>query len=207
MKLKSGSLNVVIIGDWNRLYCNPEYITEKLFAGKEMTIEVRSRGADYITQYNYNNLIIIPTQERMQFSITDVNNDSISLLQTVVINFIKNVPSPMINAYGINVIYEDSENDLLSTIIDEIHGANDLIDYGCIMISTEIKRVMKLSGKLYNVIYSYNGNETYINFNHHNEAKCSNKDINIQSDFVQSFLDDTRGIVEASGYELESEEV
>ena len=203
MKYQDNSLNVVVIGNWNKVYTDPIYLANTLFSGQEVTLEVTGQGLNFSVQCKYKDVCITPTTDRIQFTCTSISAESVEFFTKTLQQFFKSVESPAISGYGINIRYNDTEDDILPKVIDSISDREAMVEMGCEILSTNIVRKINYNGLVYNISFSYDNKGTVITFNQHNEVKGTNKDINISNDRVFSVIQQAKDILHKLGYETE----
>lgn len=207
MKYQENSLNVVIIGSWNKIFADPIFLANTLFSGQEVTLEVIGQGLDLSVQCKYKDVCITPTIDRIQFTCTSLSTDSIAFFTQTLQHFFQNVECPAISAYGINIHYNDVEDVILPEVIDSISDRSRLVDMGCEIITTNIVRKIKYDDLVFNISFSYTNNGTIITFNQHNDVKGTNKDIIFSDDQVLMVIQKSKEILQNLGYETEALEV
>lgn len=56
------SLTVVLVGDWNKLYIQPDWMASNVFEKEEIEIGINGQGADFSVSYRRDGIIISPGQ-------------------------------------------------------------------------------------------------------------------------------------------------
>ena len=200
MKQKDGTLNIVVIGDWNKMFCTPEFISEKIFPGKEVVLEVIKQEQDFLVRCKCNNVLLVPTQNRMQIFGLDMSNEGIAEFEAVVNSFFRNVFSPKITAYGFNISYEEVDDEILPDILDNISINKRAIEKGAEIRSSSIKQTFDYNEKRYMFDYSFENGTTTILINQHNEINKKSTDIVLEEKVIDHFIDDTLVLLTAQGY-------
>lgn len=206
MKKVAGSLNIVIRGDWNKMYCDPGYLAHTLFNGEEVTIEVMGKGIEFVIQCRYKELTIIPSQDRMQIIVSDFSDSSISLFASTINAFMQNLVSPKVEAFGFNIIYESGDDETVAQMIDNLEDADSLTKCGCTILSTVIKRSVSYKEHEYNLEYNLANGNTRVTFNQHNPMDRKSSEISITIDTITAFISDTEELINSLGYDIDEEE-
>jgi len=206
VKKKAGSLNIVLRGDWNKMYCDPAYLAHALFSGEEVTIEVMGKGIEFVIQCRYKGLTIIPSQDRMQIVVSDFSESNIILFASAIKALVQQLVSPKVEAFGFNIVYDSSDDETIARMIDNIDDANALTERGCTILATTIKREVSFKEHVYNIEYNLVNGNTKISFNQHNVVNCKSNEIDISEDRIKSFIQDTEELIDSLGYEIDEEE-
>ena len=206
MKRKEGSLNVVLLGDWNRMFCTPEYISEKIFPGKEVILEVVKQDQDFQIRCRCNNQLLIPTQSRIQMICLDLSEDGIKEVDLAIRHLFSNVYSPQITAYGFNITYEEENDDILPDILDNISFAKNVIERGAQIYSSSLKQTLEYNDKKFMFDYTFENGTTTVLINQHNDTNRTSSDIQIKEREVMTFLRETEALLSAEGYSIIKED-
>ena len=78
MVLVNDSLTVVLVGDWNKLYIQPDWMASNIFEKEELEIGVNGQGTDLSVAYRGDGVIISPSQSRMVFSVINTDDDTLN---------------------------------------------------------------------------------------------------------------------------------
>lgn len=206
MKRKEGSLNFVLLGDWNRMFCTPEYISGKIFTGKEVILEVVKQDQDFQIRCRCNNLLIIPTQSRIQMICLDLSEDGIKEFDLSVRKLFSNIFSPQITAYGFNVTYEEESDEILPGIFDNISFAKSVIERGAKIHSSSLKQTLEYKDKKFMFDYTFENGTTTVLINQHNDTNKTSSEIQIKEGEVMTFLEEAEALLSAEGYSLIKED-
>lgn len=204
MKLQNDSISVVILGDWNKLFIQPEWVAENVFKTPEMEIGIEGAGAAHGVIYKKDEILMKPTQSKVQFSVVDVREETIQNLAKYINNYLEKAYSPSILAYGFNVDYADAEDARLAEVFDGIPDTDKIADLGYEIQTTEIKRSLEKDGKTINMQCKMTHSHSIIHFNEHhpNPAK---EQLEITADIIEHFFEETKKIIEGLGYRIEDE--
>lgn len=201
MQLNNDSLTIVILGDWNKLYIQPDWIANNVFEAEEMEIGLEGQGSDIHVSYKFGNINIRALQEKIIFSASNMDSTTLSELSKSVNNFIEKAHTPKITAYGINVDYTETQDTKLAAIFDTMGDSSAIIDLNYEIVATKINRTLKKDGKIINLSGLVDGQLTKFHFNEHYESP--NKQEIVFSDIIiNEFINRTKEIVEKLGYEL-----
>ena len=74
------SLSVILLGDWNKLFIQPNWVAENIFERDEMEIGVNGQGSDFGISYRCNNVRILPEQSKIVFAITNMNKENLEYM-------------------------------------------------------------------------------------------------------------------------------
>ena len=204
MKYVNDSLSIVILGDWNNLYVQPEWISNNVFEVPQIEIGVFGIGIDVEVSFKYNDIIIKPNRDKIIISTTNISNQIIKQLAKCASNFITKAKTPQMVAYGYNITYIDSEDMQLAETFDSISDSSQIIDLGYEIISSNIHRTITKDNKIINMeCLLENSNSKFIFNEHHDEQDVEN--IFIDEKTINSFLSETKNILIGMGYEIEEE--
>lgn len=206
MKAKPGSLIFVVLGDWNKLYTTPRWLISRIFP-KDVQVEVELYGTDLDVNLrcNYKGVTVIPDKDKstMKLICNNMEADTIDFFQQVVVDFIKNVPSPEIRAYGFNIDMIDDEDDRLPENLDHFWGERSLTEKGVLIEETKVSVKLAMENKTFNCTLSTDNKNTILSVNEHHDENKDSSQIELPARCIESFLAHTKKIVEAFGYDLE----
>lgn len=202
MHLYNNSINVVLVGDWNRLYIQPDWITTEIFEDTEIEIGVEGQGSDFRISYKKDKIAIKPTQRRVTFLCDDIETDTLEMLARCVNNYLHKAHTPELFAYGFNAKYFDLEDMRLADVFDRVPDRDAFLNLGYEIRTSEISRSLVKDGKTIKVKCSMNQGETEIHFNEHHE-KPKKDFAEISGDQLTEFIKDCNAILEELGYEIE----
>ena len=206
MNIVHGSFSVVLLGDWNKQFIQPEWVANNIYEDPEIEIGVEGIGADFSISYRKNNVIIKPSQNKIVLSLTELQDESITFFSNCVSNYLSKAYTPVLTAFGINVEYRDEEDTKLASIIDEMEDIGPLVDMGYEIVSTKVSRTLKKDGIVMNLESTINNSTTSIRFNEHHGS--STDDVkSLKDEFtpekLRRYLADTESIIKSLGYEVE----
>ena len=202
MYLVSNSFTIVLLGDWNSLYIQPDWVANNVYENPEIEIGINGQGVEFSITYKKDKVVISPSQSKMVFSVTDIEEDAIKQLCRCICNYLEKAYTPQINAYGLNVDYYDNENTQLASIFDEMRDVNSIINMGYTISETKISRKIEKSGNVINMDCSINKSQTIIHFNEHHGSP-EKRSIDFSSESIQQFFARTTEIIKGLGYEIE----
>lgn len=206
MHIVPGSFTVVLLGDWNKQYIQPDWVANFVYENPEIEIGVEGIGSDFSISYRKNNVAIKPSQNKIIIALTDLNDESIVFFSNCVINYLSKAYTPVLTAYGINAEYTDEENTKLATIFDEMADFDPIIEMGYEITSTKVSRTLSRNGIIMNIESTISNSTTHIRFNeHHGTPKSDTKSVEeeITPEKLRSFLKETVSIVRGLGYEVD----
>ena len=198
MYIDKGSVSVIVLGDWNKAYVQPEWMASKVFGSDEIEIGVEGAGLDIIVSYKCDKVIINPTQSKIVLTALDTEVATLRSLSKCVANFLNEAHTPTLFAYGINADYVDEDNTILATNLDLLSDKDAFSKMGYNIRNTRISRTIQKNDLLYNIEF-ISDNKTTIRFNEHHERPV--KDFSYER--VEGFLIRTGEIVKELGFALE----
>lgn len=206
MHIVPGSFTVVLIGDWNKQFIQPDWVANSIYEDSEVEIGVEGIGTDFSISYRKNNVAIKPSQSKIVIALTELNNESIAFFSKCVINYLSKAYTPVLTAFGINVEYTDEENTRLASIFDEMADLDSIIKMGYEIASTKVSRTLSKDGIIMNIESTINNSTTHIRFNEHHgtptsDTKSLGKELTL--DKLNSFLIETKAIVCGLGYRVD----
>ena len=168
MVLVKDSLAIVLVGDWNKLYIQPEWISANVYMKNEIEIGINGQGTDLQVIYKCDGVVIAPTQNQVIFTAMNMDEKTIIALISCVNNYLKNAYTPILVAYGFNCDFIDNESSLFAEVVDSISDSLAIIGNGYEIKATTINRTIEKNGKILNIESSRTDNMTKIHFNEHN---------------------------------------
>ena len=126
MILVTDSLTIVILGDWNRFYLQPDWIANNVYEKQEIELGVNGHGTEFSVTYRCNGVLISPSQSQIIFTATKTDNLTIEKLVTCANNFLLKAITPDLKAYGYNCEYVESNSSQFADLIDKMND-NDKI--------------------------------------------------------------------------------
>ena len=200
MKVVGDSFVSVLIGDWNKLYIQPDWVAQNIFENSDMEIGIEGRGSDVYISYQWGNVIINATQDKLIFSTSNLELSTLENLVKCMRNYLDKAVSPVISAYGMNVDYIESEDTKFAELFDNISDARAYIDLSYEVKSSEISRTLIKDGNIIKVKCEVDGSYTKIHFNEHYDSP-NKSEICCSVDQITSFIKRTKEIVEKLGYD------
>lgn len=130
MVLIEDSLSVVLVGDWNKLYIQPDWMAQHIFEKKELEIGVNGQGSEFSVLYRGNGIIVTPGQDKMVFSAINMDSDTIGNLCKCLNNFIEKAFTTQLYAYGLNVDFIEDGGTVFAEVLDSMADTNAIIESG-----------------------------------------------------------------------------
>ncbi len=205
MNIVENSLTVVLLGDWCKLYMQPDWIAENIFNTSEIEIEMEAHGIDFSIAYKCSNVVINPSQQKVVFSCLNTSVETIEFLTRCVNNYIRKAQTPNLSAYGLNIDYTEDRSMLLSELFDDISDASAIIDLDYTITDTKLHRTIIKDNRVINIDYTQEQALTLIHFNEHYESP-QKEDIIFDSETIFNYLERTKAILDKLGYEFEEDE-
>ena len=203
MHIKNNSLAVVFVGDWNKLYTEPDWIAKNIIQQPKVDIQVNFNNNDASFLYLGKNVIIAPQASRVVFTAMDNESQTISTLITYVNNFLEKARTPAKVSYGLNIDFSEENSITFADFLDSLPDTSSIIEAGYEIKNTVIKRTIVSGDILLNIDFTKNGRSAVIHFNEHHELLPEGE--KITSEGISSFIDRSQEIIEALGYTMESD--
>lgn len=202
MHLVNNSITIVLIGDWNKLYTQPDWIANNVYETPEIEIGIEVQNTDFHVTYRKDNVGIRPSQSKMVFSATDSKAGSLAFLAKCVNNYLHKAVTPTLTAFGFNADYEDSEDVRLADVFDHMTDTCGLLDLGYEISASQVSRSLSKDGKTLIMKCAITNTQTTISFNEHH-ASPEMEHLEITMDMIESFLHQTQEIIAKAGYKLD----
>ena len=205
MVLLNDSLTIVLVGDWNKLYIQPDWMAKHVFESEEVEIGINGQGSDFTVVYRSNGVIISPDQSKLVFSVINTDNDTINDLCRFLNNFLEKAHTPQLFAYGMNIDFVEEDGSLFAEVLDSMSDTNAIIECGYEIVSTQISRTLKNAERVLNMDSHLENSKLKIHFNEHHASEESRPRFTIES--LKGFLERCKQILQGLGYELEGDEL
>lgn len=200
---RNSTLTLVINGDWNKYYIQPEWIAKNVFHQTQIEMTVVGIGIDVSVSYRYNNISFTPSQNRIVFTLAKVDDNSLDLFCETIRAFFTQAFTPNIIAYGLNSDYIDS-GDVFAEELDRLSANSMLYDKGFEVVNSKINRILKYNNKIFNVNCELIGSNLKVHINEHHEKETLKDNlISLSTEYINGYFEDCWKIVEALGYERE----
>lgn len=199
MRVDGSSLTVILIGDWNKLYSQPEWIVKNVFDDNEMEITVEGAGMEFTISFKKNDIIVNSTPEKVIFSAEDVNNDTLNRLVGAINNFVSKANSAQKIEYGYNLQFLDEDRTVYYEILDSICDADRLSLNGIEVLNTKISRILRADEKILRVEFNEVDGKVIAFMNEHHQSwehELVVKDI-------YEFMNISQKVLESMGYIFE----
>lgn len=204
MVFLNDSLTVVLVGDWNKLYIQPDWIASNIFEKDEMEIGVNGQGSDFAVSYRMDGIIISPGQTNMIFSVINTDDETLNNLCKCLNNFVNKAYTPQLFAYGLNADFVEDESILFAEVVDSMSDTNAIVESGYEVISTEISRTLKCNDKIINMDSSLENRNLRVRFNEHHPSEENISEFDTEG--IKGFIEECRRILHGLGYEIEGDE-
>lgn len=205
MFFTNDSLTIVLLGDWNRYYIQPDWIAANVYAQQKIELGVSGQGTNFSVTYRCNDIIIAPSQSQMVFTAQNAKNETINMLVFCINNFMQKAKTPILNAYGLNCDYVDSNGTQFAEVIDGMTDISGIIDCGYEIKASKITRSLFKNDVVLNLESFIEGGSVKMHFNEHH-AVNSTQMPTVTTEQINSFLNECKQLVKAFGYEIEGEE-
>ena len=204
MVFLNDSLTVVFVGDWNKLYIQPDWLVSNIFEKKEIEIGVSGQGSDFSVSYRGDGIIISPGQTNMIFSAINTDDETLNSLCKFINNFVEKAHTPQLFAYGLNADFLEEEGILFAEVIDSMSDTNAIVESGYEVISTKVSRTLKCNNRIINMDSSLENKKLIVHFNEHHASGESIGDFSTEG--VKKFIKECYEILHGLGYEIEGDE-
>lgn len=205
MILVNNSLSVVLIGDWNKLYIQPDWMAEHVYERSEIEIGVNGQGADFSISYRCDDVIIVPEQSNVIFSATDIGVETMDNMARCINNFLEKAYTPSLFAYGINCDFIDEDASVFADMLDGMSDSSLIIDNGYEIVSTKVSRTLLRNEKIMNMETNIENAKVKMHFNEHYGEPDENPNFSVER--LQEFVNECIELVRGLGYEMEGEDL
>lgn len=200
----SDSLTVVLIGDWNKLYIQPDWMAKNIYEKEEIEIGVNGQGSEFSVSYRCNNVVISPDQGKVIFSVTNTDKMTLENISHCINNFLTKAYTTEIFAYGINGKFIDEDGSNFAEVVDNMLDASRILENGYEIMETKISRTLSKNGKIINIDSNLVNAGLEIHFNEHHPNPKETPVFSFE--VLNGFIEDCSEIVKGLGYELEGDE-
>ena len=204
MRLMTDSITTVLLGDWSKLYIQPEWVATHIFENPEIEVGIEGRDTEFHISYRYNGVIIKPSQDRIVLTAMNTEKETIENLSKCVNNYLKKAVTPSVFAYGLNIDFVDTEDMRYAAVLDSMSDATSIIELGYQIETSQISRTLFKNGKIINMTCELIGSKTTMHFNEH-FANPKADDLNVSAEIIFQFIDDAKQIISQLGYEIEGD--
>lgn len=198
------SLNVTLIGDWNKLYIEPEWMAEHVYETNEIELGINGKISEFSITYRSNGVKIFPSQTQLSFTAANTTNQTLEYFAKCINNFLDKAYTTELHAYGINIDFVEEDTRLFSDVLDNMSDSNLIINSGYQIAATSINRRLEKDGKIINMESSMGDSKLKVHFNEHHQLP-SKKPI-FTSQIFNNFIGECVEIVKGLDYEMEGEE-
>ena len=198
------SFTVVLLGDWNKLYIQPEWIAHNVYEKTEIEIGVSGQGTDFSVTYRSDGVLIAPTQNQIKMTAASTDDRTIESIARCLNNFLTKATTPYLLAYGLNCEFIDDDNIAFAGLIDSISDNSTIIENGYEIKSAKVTRTLSKDDIILNLEMLMEEGRTIIRFNEHHGERV-NKMPTISAIRIKEFLKSCKELVVALGYDLEGE--
>ncbi len=203
MQINNNSLAVVFVGDWNKLYTEPDWIAQNIIQQKEIEIRVNFNNNDASFLYIGKNVVIEPKTNKVVFTAKDSTPQTVESLINYVSNFLLKAKSPANVSYGLNLEFSEENSMTFADYLDSLPDTRCFTEAGYEIKHTEIKRTVLSGDVLLNIDFKMNGRNVLIHFNEHHESLPKGEAITKEG--IAQFTTRAQEIITALGYSLEDD--
>lgn len=204
MQVVDNSINVVLLGDWNRIYLSPAWLATELFQSAPVQILIEGVDDRATLTIIKDNIAIIPARDKFIFRCTSLTEDNVEKLTSCVDAFVKKAKVPVLSAYGFNLKYVDDESMILSQLFDDIKDRDVFLKNGYNIQENGLHRKIVRDDIVINIEQSLEGSQEEISFNEHHEIANADT-LTITGEAFMAFVQRTEGLLLDMGYSLEEE--
>ena len=205
MLLIKSSLTVVLLGDWNKMYIQPNWVAENVYCQQEIELGVIGQGTDLSVTYRCDNILISPSQNQMMFTALNMDTTTIDRLVLCINNFLQKATTPVLTAYGFNCEFSETNSSQFADVLDTISDNSMIIGNGYEIKSTKISRTLIKGGKVLNLESSQNDDKTVMHFNEHYGNPVTEMPT-IKAEMIHDFVSAAKDLILALGYDIEEAE-
>lgn len=203
MHINNNSLAIVLVGDWNKLYTEPEWIAKNIFKQSEIEVRVTFSNSDASLYCLAKNIIVESRTDRVVFTSRDDEKESIDFLVACVNNFLLSAKSPANVSYGFNTEYSEENSIVFAEYLDSLPDTGTFIEEGYEIQRTDIKRTIVSEGILLNIDFRMSGPHLTVHINEHHDTLPDGD--SITSEKLIGFIERSKRILIALGYSMESD--
>lgn len=204
MVFVNDSLSIVLVGDWNKLYIQPDWIAEYVFEKSEVEIGVHGNGSDFSIMYKSDGVIISPGQSRMEFSVINTDEETLQNLSRCINNFVGKAFSPQPIVYGLNSEFIEEEGFLFAEVLDSMSDTSAIIENGYEVVSTQVSRVLRCDDKIVHMDSELENKNLKVQFNEHHDSKGETPVFSVE--MIEAFIEKCSDLLHGLGYEIEGDE-
>lgn len=204
MKLMTDSITIVLLGDWSKLYIQPEWVAENIFENPEIEIGIEGRDTEFHISYRNNGVIIKPSQNKIVLTAVNAERETIENLSKYANNYLNKAVTPAVFAYGLNIDFADAEDTRYAEVLDNMSDTAWIIELGYQIEASEISRRLSKNGKIINMKCNLVNSKTTMHFNEH-FANPTPDNLNVSAETIFTFIDDVKQIILQFGYEIEGD--
>lgn len=197
-------LSVVLVGDWNKLYIQPDWLASNVFEKEEIEIGVTRRDTDFSVSYRKNGVVILPEQSNIVFSTANIEHETLNNLCCYLNNFIKKAHTPQPFAYGLNACFYEDNNIAFAETLDAMPDVRIIAESGYKIVSTEIIRTLKNNDRVININSALENSILKVYFNEHHGPEEAAPTFSVE--YIMSFIGECNKILHGLGYEIEGDE-
>lgn len=199
------SFTIVLLGDWNHLYMQPQWIADNVYEKNEIEIGINGQGVEYQVTFRGGGIVIAPTQSQVAFTAKNIEADTLSYMLKCVNNFLHKATTPTLSAYGFNCEYCDNDGGAFAEVVDSISDNNAIFEQGYEIKASRVTRTLVKDEKELNFDARLEDEGVIMHFNEHHGDELVEMPT-IESAQIESFLSSCEELIKAFGYELEGDE-
>lgn len=162
----------VLVGAWNVRLFMPDWVSKKLFDGKEITLEIPFPTPSGLLKVTADGISIIVNEERLIVSPEEQTGQAMARAEAVTRRILRVLEHTPVRGVGINFGFEEAAPSDHLTRLFEVADHNDLSDLGCVMSQTTVVRRLTFEGTRINLTHSLlEDGKVQVHFNFHDDAK------------------------------------
>ena len=199
------SFTVVLLGDWNKLYMQPDWIAQNVYEKNEIEIGVSGEGTDLSVSYRSNGVVISPKQSQITMTAPNVEIGTLDYFVNCLNNFLEKAKTPYLLAYGLNCDYVGDDSGVFATTLDSMQDNSSIIELGYEIMKSKVTITLKKGDVVLNLETTMEGSNVRMHFNeHHGDRVTQMPSITVEQ--VNGFFNACRNLVSALGYEIEEDD-
>lgn len=187
MKPTFNDWTLVVVGSWNTAILNPEWLSQKVFDGNPIEIEVQMEPGRVLVQYVARKLRIIPQQARLVIACQD--ETALPAAEAALLRILQELPVTPIASTGINFGFEEHNpsGHLLDTFA--LADTDSLSDQGIVINETVVNRRLVIGGDILNLRLTLTSNaHVHFHCNFHSDTPGSEQAIEVVRNKVANRL-------------------
>lgn len=171
MRTDAEGFSIVIIGAWNAAIFSPQWVAGHLTESQDIGLEVLLQNPSLPPRLRFEGIFLKILPDRLVLNSPEVNNDQLTLMQTVAVKVLTDLPHTPVQAVGVNFRFHESDptGRLLGAF--KLSDQGHLSDAGISVSSTSIKRRVSIAEHvLFLTLESGENDEVIVDFNFHRDV-------------------------------------